>query len=94
MPDLTIFTVAYYPSAKALVQVKGSKGNVFEGRTAHHDFGWIFQCTGRKYRPHKHIKQVKETACEWSELTSLEPYKGDGKCPCCGESVEFATMGG
>ena len=37
-------------------------------------------------RPHvdcKHIKQVKETACEWNEFTSPEPYKGDGKCPLC-----------
>ena len=100
MPDLTPFTVAYCPSAKTPVQIEGSKGNVynvFKGRTAHYDFDWICQCTSRKFRPHvdcKHIKQVKETACEWNEFTSPEPYKGDGKCPCCGEPVDFITMWG
>ena len=100
MPSLTPFTVAYCPSAKVPVQVEGSKGkvyNVFKGRNARYDFDWICQCTSRKFRPHvdcKHIKQVKETACEWNEFTSPEPYKGNGKCPCCGESVDFVTMWG
>ena len=97
MPDLTPINIAYCPTKP--VRVQGSRSKVYivdKGRTQNYDYDWRCTCPAFKYSPHKHCKHIKKVLkdlpCEWNEFYSPEPYNNDGKCPCCGEKVEYIQM--
>ncbi len=100
MPDLTTHPFAFCTNLTKTHEVAGSKGKVYFVSNPRYAPDWQCTCPSFKFSKAdqfgaksycKHIKMVL-AKCTWDQfLDGGEPTE-DGKCPHCGEPVEYQMV--
>lgn len=101
MPDLTYHSFAHCSNLTKTHEVKGSRGKIYLVSNPKNAPDWQCTCPSFKFskeqkfgsKPYcKHIKLVL-SKCTWNQFIDGGEPTEDGKCPHCGEPVEYQTYG-
>ena len=101
MPDLTYHPYAQCQAPFKTYEVQGSKGKTYQVQLLERLGVWTCTCPAFKFqkgdlwdkKPCKHIKSVEPHICKWHQFHDDGEPTEDGKCPKCGEAVEYRMVG-
>jgi len=101
MPDLTYHPYAQCQAPFKTYEVQGSKGKAYKVQLLERLGVWTCTCPAFFYQkgedydksPCKHIKSVEPHICQWHQFHDGGEPTPDGKCPKCGEAVEYRMVG-